>query len=83
MNVENLNKLKKDLNTLREDLRNCHCNYFTEAMSSIIFTMHFRVKPKYLGHVEDKNMDLMYELAEKASPMRPIHVHADKMLFIL
>ena len=44
---------------------------YTEAMSSIIFTMHFRVKPKYLGHVEDKNMDLMYELAEKASPMKP------------
>lgn len=28
---------------------------YTEAMSSIIYTMHFRVKPKYLGHVEDKN----------------------------
>ena len=44
---------------------------YTEAMSSIIYTMHFRVKPKYLGHVEDENMDLMYELAEKASPMKP------------
>lgn len=45
---------------------------YTEAMSSIIYTMHYRVKPKYLGHVEDENMDLMYELAEKASPKKPI-----------
>ena len=44
---------------------------YTEAMSSIIFTMHFRVKPKYLGHSEDENMDLMYELAEKATPKKP------------
>lgn len=44
---------------------------YTEAMSSIIYTMHFRVKPKYLGHVEDENMDLMYELAEKATPKKP------------
>lgn len=45
---------------------------YTEAMSSIIYTMHFRVKPKYLGHAEDKNMDLMYELAEKATPKKPV-----------
>lgn len=45
---------------------------YTEAMSSIIYTMHFRVKPKYLGHVEDENMDLMYELAEKATPKKVI-----------
>ena len=44
-------------------------------MSSIIYTMHYRVKPKYLGHVEDENMDLMYELAEKASPKKPIEAH--------
>lgn len=53
---------------------------YTEAMSSIIYTMHFRVKPKYLGHVEDENMDLMYELAKKATPKKPTHVHADKLL---
>lgn len=29
---------------------------YTEAMSSIIFTMHYRVKPKYLGHSEDENL---------------------------
>lgn len=51
---------------------------YTEAMSSIIYTMHFRVKPKYLGHVEDENMDLMYELAEKASPMKPENVFLEQ-----
>lgn len=51
---------------------------YTEAMSSIIYTMHFRVKPKYLGHVEDENMDLMYELAEKASPMKPKNKNIDE-----
>ena len=51
---------------------------YTEAMSSIIYTMHFRVKPKYLGNVEDENMNLMYELAEKASPMKPEHDFLDQ-----
>ena len=51
---------------------------YTEAMSSIIYTMHYRVKPKYLGHVEDENMDLMYELAEKASPKKPIEADASE-----
>lgn len=51
---------------------------YTEAMSSIIFTMHYRVKPKYLGHSEDENLDLMYELAEKATPMKPKNKFLDQ-----
>lgn len=36
MNSENLYKLKKDLNTLREDLRNFHCNYFAECDGCVL-----------------------------------------------
>lgn len=36
MNCENLDKLKKDLNTLREDLRNFHCNYFAECDGCVL-----------------------------------------------
>lgn len=37
----------------------------SEALSSIAFTMHFRVKPKYLGHCEDENLDILYDYLEK------------------
>lgn len=41
---------------------------YTEAISSIYFTMHNRVKPKTLGHCEDKNLEVLEELAERATP---------------
>ena len=44
---------------------------YTEALSSIYFTMHSRVKPKTLGHCEDKNIELLEELAERATPKKP------------
>lgn len=33
-----------------------------EALSSIEFTLHQRVKPKKLGHCEDDNLNILYEL---------------------
>lgn len=49
---------------------------YTEAISSIYFTMHNRVKPKTLGHCEDKNLEVLEELAERATPKKPdITVH--------
>lgn len=44
---------------------------YTEAISNIYFTMHNRVKPKTLGHCEDKNLELLEELAERATPKKP------------
>lgn len=44
---------------------------YTEAISSIYFTMHNRVKPKTLGHCEDKNLEVLEELAERATPKKP------------
>lgn len=44
---------------------------YTEAISSIYFTMHNRVKPKTLGHCEDKNLELLEELAERATSKKP------------
>ena len=44
---------------------------YTEALSSIYFTMHNRVKPKTLGHCEDKNLELLEELVERATPKKP------------
>ena len=44
---------------------------YTEARSSIYFTMHNRVKPKTLGHCEDKNLEVLEELAERATPKKP------------
>ena len=41
---------------------------YTEALSSIYFTMHSRVKPKTLGHCEDKNLEVLEELVERATP---------------
>ena len=49
---------------------------YTEALSSIYFTMHNRVKPKSLGHCEDKNLEVLEELVDKATPKKPdITVH--------
>ena len=33
-----------------------------EALSSIEFTLHQRVKPKKLGHCEDDNLNVLWEL---------------------
>ena len=44
---------------------------YTEALSSIYFTMHSRVKPKTLGHCEDKNLEVLEELVERATPKKP------------
>lgn len=44
---------------------------YTEAILSIYFTMHNRVKPKTLGHCEDKNLEVLEELAERATPKKP------------
>lgn len=33
--------------------------------------MHNRVKPKTLGHCEDKNLEVLEELAEYATPKKP------------
>lgn len=44
---------------------------YTEALSSIYFTMHNRVKPKTLGHCEDKNLEVLEELVEYATPKKP------------
>ena len=44
---------------------------YTEAISSIYFTMHNRVKPKTLGYCEDKNLEVLEELVERATPKKP------------
>lgn len=46
---------------------------YTEAISSIYFTMHNRVKPKTLGHCEDNNLEVLEELVERATPKKPIN----------
>lgn len=44
---------------------------YTEALTSIYFTMHNRVKSKTLGHCEDKNLEVLEELVERATPKKP------------
>ena len=44
---------------------------YTEALSSVYFTLHNRVKPKALGHCEDKNLELLEKLVERATPKKP------------
>ena len=44
---------------------------YKEALSSIYFTMHNRVKPRALGRCEDKNLELLEELVERATPKKP------------
>ena len=46
---------------------------YTEALSSVYFTLHNRVKPKALGHCEDKNLELLEELIERAIPKKPYY----------
>lgn len=36
-----------------------------EALSSIEFTLHQRVKPKKLGHCEDDNLNILWELIKE------------------
>lgn len=36
-----------------------------EALISIEFTLHQRVKPKKLGHCEDENLNILSELIEE------------------
>ena len=45
---------------------------YKEALFSISFTLHNRVKPMYLRHVEDKWLDVIQELVDKATPKKPI-----------
>ena len=49
-------------------------NNYKEALSSILFTMHNRVKPKKLGYCEDTNFEILQELVEKATPKKPLDV---------
>lgn len=42
-------------------------NKYQEALSSVLFTMHNRVKPKALGRCEDSNLDLLQELVDRAT----------------
>ena len=53
---------------------------YTEALSSVYFTLHNRVKPKALGHCEDKNLELLEELVERATPKKP---KSEKEIFCL
>ena len=49
---------------------------YTEALSSIYFTMHNRVKPKTLGHCEDTNLEVLEELVNRVTPKKPeITIH--------
>ena len=43
---------------------------YEEALSSILFTMHYRVKPKKLGYCEDENFKILQELVDKATPKK-------------
>lgn len=45
-------------------------NKYQEALSSVLFTMHNRVKPKALGRCEDSNLDLLQELVDRATPKK-------------
>lgn len=51
---------------------------YTEALSSIYFTMHSRVKPKTLGHCKDKNLEELEELVERATPKKPKKLESRK-----
>lgn len=53
---------------------------YTEAISSIYFTMHNRVKPKTLGHCEDRNLELLEELVKHATPKKPKNWKAERRL---
>lgn len=53
---------------------------YTEALSSIYFTMHNRVKPKSLGHCEDKSLEVLEELVDKATPKKPKNWKAERRI---
>ena len=56
-------------------------NKYQEALSSIVFTLHLRVKPNTLGKCEDENLEILQELVdiypeylelkERATPKKP------------
>ena len=48
-------------------------NKYQEALSSILFTLHLRVKPKILGNCEDENLEVLQELVDRATPKKPIY----------
>ena len=47
---------------------------YQEALSSILFTMHYRVKPKKLGYCEDENFKILQELVDKTVPKKIMNV---------
>jgi DNA-directed RNA polymerase subunit RPC12/RpoP len=59
-------------------------NKYQEALSSILFTLHLRVKPKILGNCEDENLEVLQELVdtypeylelkERATPKKPTEI---------
>lgn len=54
-------------------------NNYKEALSSIRFTMHYRVKPMKLGRCEDQNLHILEELVEKATPKKPSEASASEL----
>ena len=46
-------------------------NKYQEALSSVRFTMNLRMKPKYAAESEEENLDILQELVDKATPMKP------------
>ena len=53
-------------------------NKYKEALNSIRFTMHYRVKPMKLGRCEDQNLHILEELVEKATPKKPTEADASE-----
>lgn len=53
---------------------------YQEALSSITFTMHLRVKPKALSICEDENLDLLQELVDRATPTKCSDYLKDKSM---
>lgn len=62
-------------------------NKYQEALSSIVFTLHLRVKPNTLGKCEDENLEILQELVdiypeylelkERATPKKVIFTNVD------
>lgn len=42
--------------------------------------MHSRVKPRTLGHCEDKNLEVLEELVERDTPKKPKNWKAERRL---
>ena len=47
-------------------------NKYQEALSSILFTLHLRVKPKILGNCEDENLEVLQELVDSQEKIETI-----------